>query len=484
MKNFDWGGRGLLFMKRFSHLLKSRNNRSRTLFSFTLPLLFFLFSNTVSAQEPRQDSGADGLLEISELSVGDTLPDALWTMKLNVFNHLDSNEVITLDSFRDKELIILDFWATWCGSCVDGLYKSEVIERETDYRLKVIPVNSVSMTKDSESKIRNTLSNIAESNFKPFTVVDDNKMLEYFPHVMVPHLVWIDSTGVIIATTTSTEFTLDNIKKQIQTGKTSFYKHKVDIAGFDETKPILGQFGSEIMGDESISCLFSTYVGGIPKTPGTYYRNGDFFLYRIANNTLSYLVMEAYKNDFGRGQIPRIQYIFPEDIPDTLITKLTHRNDRDDTYLFEISSRQEISAADVSALLKKILREKFHIKVSKVKRRIPVIIATLKPGAKFKKSELNSTNSFNNFYDAGGAPKRMQNRSIFGLFNYLSGTMGIPIDNQTGLKQKIDVALPDNFDETDKVAVEAFLNDLGIETREELRDLDHLLFETVSNTNN
>ncbi|PRD54700.1 SusC/RagA family TonB-linked outer membrane protein [Sphingobacterium gobiense] len=44
MTNFYKGGRGLAFFKHLFRLFKSRNNRSRTLFSFVIPLCFMLFN--------------------------------------------------------------------------------------------------------------------------------------------------------------------------------------------------------------------------------------------------------------------------------------------------------------------------------------------------------------------------------------------------------------------------------------------------------
>jgi thiol-disulfide isomerase/thioredoxin len=51
---------------------------------------------------------------VRALTVGDTVPDI--TIR-NVYNYPDS--VIKLSDLKGK-LTILDFWATWCGSCLSA----------------------------------------------------------------------------------------------------------------------------------------------------------------------------------------------------------------------------------------------------------------------------------------------------------------------------------------------------------------------------
>ncbi|WP_437921481.1 SusC/RagA family TonB-linked outer membrane protein [Sphingobacterium sp. LRF_L2] len=66
MKNFYKGGRDMSYFDWIFHLFKSKNNRSRTLFSFGVCFVL-LFSNQLTAQEPRKDSGADGRQTLRQL---------------------------------------------------------------------------------------------------------------------------------------------------------------------------------------------------------------------------------------------------------------------------------------------------------------------------------------------------------------------------------------------------------------------------------
>src|SRR5690606_34739823 len=53
------------------------------------------------------ETGAD----FRGLSIGDTIPDAVWNLPLWVVNHPDGKDTIKLDDYRNEKLLVLDFWA-------------------------------------------------------------------------------------------------------------------------------------------------------------------------------------------------------------------------------------------------------------------------------------------------------------------------------------------------------------------------------------
>src|SRR5690606_36325526 len=139
MKNFYKGGRGLSFFRRQLYLFNLKNNCRLT--TLHLPIVyrraavcrlltifvFSLFSNLVHAQEPRKDSGADGRLEIRPLQVGDTIPEELWNIKFNMHYADGRHHAFKLNELRGK-LILIDFWASWCASCIEGFPKMEKLQ--------------------------------------------------------------------------------------------------------------------------------------------------------------------------------------------------------------------------------------------------------------------------------------------------------------------------------------------------------------------
>ena len=73
---------------------------------------------------------------IKALTIGDTVPDITIT---NVYNYPAST--IHLSDLKGK-LVILDFWSTWCGACIEAFPKMEKLQKEFGDQLQVILVNT------------------------------------------------------------------------------------------------------------------------------------------------------------------------------------------------------------------------------------------------------------------------------------------------------------------------------------------------------
>lgn len=146
--------------------------------------------------------------KIRPLTPGDRVPDIPIS---HISNYPDS--AIELSDLKGK-LVILDFWATWCGTCIKKIPMSDSIQKEFKGRVQVIMVNSISGTGDSKEKVDSFFHQRILNQNKTFSVPivsEDTLLRRFFPHMYLPHYVWIDSAGKLIAITSSEVFTRQTV---------------------------------------------------------------------------------------------------------------------------------------------------------------------------------------------------------------------------------------------------------------------------------
>lgn len=162
---------------------------------------------------------------IHPLKPGDSVPAI--TIK-NVMNF--RSDILRLSDFKGK-IVILDFWATWCSSCLNHFAEADSIQKNLSDKIQIILVNT-SSTRDTRNRIAEVMK-----RFEPFTlptVVSDTVLDKMFPHFSLPHYVWIDQRGVVRLTTSGEELTLNNVYAFINDNKLPFYQ-KVD---FNPRRPL------------------------------------------------------------------------------------------------------------------------------------------------------------------------------------------------------------------------------------------------------
>ena len=69
-------------------------------------------------------------------AIGEKLPDLAFNNLLNY-----SKSTVNLSEFRGK-LLLLDFWATWCTSCIQNFSKLEGFQKQFKGRFQVLLINT------------------------------------------------------------------------------------------------------------------------------------------------------------------------------------------------------------------------------------------------------------------------------------------------------------------------------------------------------
>lgn len=176
-------------------------------------------NNTIS-QRPKYDSN------IKSLIVGDKIPDLVISKIIN-----DTKRVAKVSDFKNQ-LLILDFWETSCGSCIEALPKLDSLQKQFGNKIKILGV-----TWQSEAVVKHFFeTNRFLKGLKPACVVEDKLLGSHFKHKIISHLVWIFK-GKVISTTSSEYVTKENIET-ILNGKNPTWPVKRDELTFDPDKPI------------------------------------------------------------------------------------------------------------------------------------------------------------------------------------------------------------------------------------------------------
>ncbi len=163
------------------------------------------------------------------LKIGDHIPDTL-AFK-NIINYPVKNP--KLSDLRGK-LLILDFWSTGCGTCIASMPEMERIQNHFGDSIQIVLINSWETTEEIAKRTRNM------PNFKPGKLarIDGDKFWRtLFPYFSIPHHVWIDKSGKVIAITNGYNTNIENIAKTLDGQQPKMMiKHDLKVDGYDPRK--------------------------------------------------------------------------------------------------------------------------------------------------------------------------------------------------------------------------------------------------------
>ncbi|SIT13543.1 TlpA family protein disulfide reductase [Belliella pelovolcani] len=203
-----------------------------------LTLFLLLATKVAFAQSPQA---------VGELKIGDQIPDFKFT---NVINN--DGEPIKISDYKGK-LLILDFWATWCAPCIASFPKLDSLDKAFGDDLDILPVTY--QDKEEVAKLFSRMPKLKDIN-KPM-VTDDLVLKTIFPHKILPHYVWIDQEGNVLAFTESSEVTAENIQKALEDNAPMLNQRDMTLLTSYLEQPY---FESKIIKPESL--LFQSSIAG------------------------------------------------------------------------------------------------------------------------------------------------------------------------------------------------------------------------------
>lgn len=392
---------------------------------------------------------------IKPLMIGDTLPNDL--VLTNVYNYPDST--IHLSDLKGK-LVILDFWTTWCGSCISLFPHLQELQDRFKDSIQIVLVNAQSrLFKEDEQKIKNTIRRFQERTgiSVRLPIIYNNPLLDqYFPSKALPHEVWIDATGAVTAITSASELTEKNIARLLHHLPVNIHQ-KVDQLSFDYHKPLFiegnGGNGKEI----KFRSLLTGYIEGLygcgsrtypNKASSRYYYNQPLlFLLRSAYDELEFIpdnrIRIAIVDSSGITAAEREQlYCYELMIPYTSESMLKIYMRQDMQRYFGASLRKD--STWMTALVVK--RGLFPIKRSATEQSLDLDKTTLR--------------------------KHIHNYPLHRVIQLLNNYSQIPIINEAGDNSSTPVAIDLPYDLEDIQGLTKSFESIGLQLKKEKRIIE------------
>jgi uncharacterized protein (TIGR03435 family) len=363
--------------------------------------------------------------------------------KIPAFEVLDlkTDEVKKFENQTGK-IILIDFWATWCGPCIAGMPHLESLQKTFPSEILVLAVSD-----ESPERIKKFMVN------RPFGfsfVSDKEKNLQkYFPHRIIPHTVLIDKYGEVIAITSPDQIT-EKIIRDLLDGEKPILPLKQEQVGFDPSHDFF-----EVAEDMDQYFVIQKEFEGVPtfsKVPN----QGTFANRRITAHNFS--IEGLYRMAFQKSSM-RLEYLIDKELvaykPGNLYSLDVIVSKGSEPYLHEYFAKG--------------LTEWFEIKGKLEKRTTEVIVLYSKGQANLTESKDYSS------YSGRSGTFQSEGASLNDLAEYLEDfdILGLPVVNETNLNGTYFFDL--NFEPENPQSLIDALNGLGLAIKKESREIDVLV---------
>lgn len=406
-----------------------------------------------------------GLSQNKSLTIGEALPESVWSTSLQIVNH--PQKTMTLNQDKEK-LILLDFWNTWCSSCLANFPKMEELQKQFGDKIKIIPVSN----QDRPTLEKFFATKNGQRYKQVVSVAGDKIFHQLFPHKGVPYIVWIKD-GKLLNTTDGAQVTEKTIK-EILGGESSSLQTVVQ-RGRERPLMLSEDFDKEKgISMLSYSILFKGRIRGMGFGSG-FHRSGQTAYGRQFTNLSLLEIFSAIADEIFQKQkraFNEKRIIIEVKDPKPLENPKDEQGNIVEANLYSYEFIVPISEADsLYPLMLKNLSQFTDYSADIEKRKVKCLV--LKRTSTVDKLKTKSTTTRFSF---SVSKTDLQNTSVYALVNNLNALPFIPypIVDQTGYKTNIDLKMG-KIEDLNALRKELLLYDVDLV--EEEQELDMLIIK-------
>lgn len=194
----------------------------------------------------------------SAVSIGQSVP----AIPLNNIKNMTGKER-TLADFKGK-LVIIDFWTTGCPGCIRGFPKMKELQDKFEDQIQVLLINPWETEAKVQERLNGSLKDFRLNTATQLpTIVGDSVWRLVFPHLLVPHHIWIGKDGKLIAQTTGNSTNASTVAKVLR-GEKVYFVDKQDNRNFDKNDDALITLATDSMSNLNYYSMFLPYNPGLP----------------------------------------------------------------------------------------------------------------------------------------------------------------------------------------------------------------------------
>ena len=392
--------------------------------------------------------------EIKPLNIGDVVPDITID---HIVNYKTAS--VRLSDFKGK-LLILDFFSTYCGPCIAALPKMNNLQQKFGNSIQIFVVDDEPAAKVLSFLKTNHTGKIVSLPF----ITSDTILSKLFPHIMVPHEVFINTDGKFIAPTYADQVNVENVK-ELLAGKDVHLRIKEDVMKFSMQDLLF--FNKDVKVERSALksySILSGFIGGIGS--GSFVkRDSEKLITRICftNSPVKQLYQFAYNIDFAENRLvynvhnPSAVHFGGGNFDDWAIHY---------AYCYELLTPPE-TIEKVRRRMANDLKNYFDYKVGIVKRKMRCLVLQANENAK---EAISKGGSSKHNFGNNNEPKYILNQSVSELTDFLNGNLLLPVLNETNFTQPVDMKLPDDILNIDSLKTD--LNRYGFDLKIAEREMN------------